>query len=762
MADPLAIVDHIIQLVLAIKTAVETVRENKEECSDIQRRVFRIKVLLSILKKSEMMKHQAMSDALEDLGNALSRALDVVKACQARSILCRFCAPGKQAKKLRQVRGDISETMMVAMFTTNVIVFVEPESNGNDEELDLLSEHLPASPPPSTVVGEDQLCPPPSHVGPSTSIAVDVSDADLPPNSPEQNLSPPHTIVPPAPSKHLRPHLSTQQQQQQQQKQTSPPTSPISKRKPPYYPPTEPPSSPPHHPRVKLAPLSNDVPPYPPTQPSSPPPPPPLSEHRPPYTPTQPPPPPIKVAPPPPPKHLPSQPPTKPPATSTPSTSKISPPSEYLHPHPIIAQPLPPPPPPPHPQSPLHPYIPSKKTTRLPGHARHPQTSTHLPRHSPTKSTSEVSVPAFVSSALSTDDVRKHSHLTNGTDKSEEKYERKEALARSSTVSSHLPGLTKFSFSNLKAATHNFSNGKMIGSSDCTVYEGQLHNGVMVAVKKFRNPARSLVARWSTELHLASKLQSMDPEALGNNKYIVRVLGYGHEFLSLEPYIFLVEEYMPNGTMGDIIYGSQSTDWSSRFGIIQGLAHGLHYLHGQNIVHMNVKPDNILLDIDMNPKITDFGIARMLKQPVVHDDNISGTLGYMPPEYILEGILSIWYDVYSFGVTLLETISGMCRVEPARHHASVPWAWNVRKSQEMGELFHPSMFEESQMTEINRCLEIGLLCTQFEWTERPTMAEVLDMLNVNKGLLRTPKRPQYTKERGTTAKGSSHKGRSWR
>ncbi|CAL4990425.1 unnamed protein product [Urochloa decumbens] len=665
MADPLAVVDHIIQLVLAIKTAVETVRENKEECSDIQRRVFRIKVLLSILKKSEMMKHQAMSDALEDLGNALSCALDVVKACQARSILCRFCAPGKQAKKLRQVRGDISETMMVAMFTTNVIVFVEPESNGNDEELDLLSEHLPASPPPpSTVVGEDQLCPPPSHVGPSTSIAVDVSDADLPPNSPEQNLSPPHTIVPPAPSKHLRPHLSTQQQQQQQQKQTSPPTSPISKRKPPYYPPTEPQSSPPHHPRVKLAPLSNDVPPYPPTQPSSPPPPPPLSEHRPPYTPTQPPPPPIKVAPPPPPKHLPSQPPTKPPATSTPSTSKISPPSEYLHPHPIIAQPLPPPPPPPHPQSPLHPYIPSKKTTRLPGHARHPQTSTHIPRHSPTKSTSEVSVPAFFSSALSTDDVRKHSHLTNGTDKSEEKYERKEALARSSTVSSHLPGLTKFSFSNLKAATHNFSNGKMIGSSDCTVYEG--------------------------------------------------------------------------------------------------LAHGLHYLHGQNIVHMNVKPDNILLDIDMNPKITDFGIARMLKQPVVHDDNISGTLGYMPPEYILEGILSIWYDVYSFGVTLLETISGMCRVEPARHHASVPWAWNVRKSQEMGELFHPSMFEESQMTEINRCLEIGLLCTQFEWTERPTMAEVLDMLNVNKGLLRTPKRPQYTKERGTTAKGTSHKGRSWR
>ena len=95
MADPLSIVDNIIQLVLAIKEAVEMVRENKDECVDIQRRVLRIKILLSLLKKSEMMKHQAMSEALEDLGNALSRALEVVKACQARNILCRFCASGK-------------------------------------------------------------------------------------------------------------------------------------------------------------------------------------------------------------------------------------------------------------------------------------------------------------------------------------------------------------------------------------------------------------------------------------------------------------------------------------------------------------------------------------------------------------------------------------------------------------------------------------------------------------------------------------------
>ena len=86
-----------------------------------------------------------------------------------------------------------------------------------------------------------------------------------------------------------------------------------------------------------------------------------------------------------------------------------------------------------------------------------------------------------------------------------------------------------------------------------------MHDGVMVTIKKFRNPPRSLVARWNAELHLASKLQSKDAEALGNNKYIIRVLGYSHEFLwgheSLEPHYFLVEEYLPNGNMGDIIYG---------------------------------------------------------------------------------------------------------------------------------------------------------------------------------------------------------------
>ncbi|KAJ1276685.1 hypothetical protein BS78_05G233500 [Paspalum vaginatum] len=243
-------------------------------------------------------------------------------------------------------------------------------------------------------------------------------------------------------------------------------------------------------------------------------------------------------------------------------------------------------------------------------------------------------------------------------------------------------------------------------------------------------------------------------------------MGYGHELLKkdihVELHIFIVEEYILNGNMASIIYGPQ-LDWPCRFRIIQGIAQGLHYLHEQNIVHMNVKPANILLDSDMDPKITDFGIAKKLDKPVTHDNNITGTVGYMPPEYILEGILSMKHDVYSFGVIILETISGMSKGdESVQHHVSISWAWNVHQCQQMGELFDPSLFKDSHLAEIKRCLEIGMLCTQFEHEERPTMVSVLDMLN-GKKVLPIPEQPEYTKERNLLpAKGASHKDRSRR
>ncbi|OQU84040.1 cysteine-rich receptor-like protein kinase 15 isoform X2 [Sorghum bicolor] len=402
---------------------------------------------------------------------------------------------------------------------------------------------------------------------------------------------------------------------------------------------------------------------------------------------------------------------------------------------------LPPPPAPPKlPPSSLS--LPPYVTSPVPKHWAH-----HPPRQSPCQSTEEE-VPLPVTSSMST--ASPDARISG---------QRKNYSGQADGPSTSLPGLRKFSLSELRDATHNFSEKNKIGTNDFGIfYKGVLHDGLKVAIK----------------------LQSKDVEASGNNLYIIRVLGYyEHEFISVSReirIIFLVEEYLPNGNMYSLIYGSQ-LHWTSRFRIILGLAQGLQYLHEEHIVHMNVKPANVLLDSDMNPKITDFGIAILLKGPIVQvnktdfriarlfegltiqSNDIAGTVGYMSPEYILEGTLSTMYDVYSFGVTLLETISSMCKTNPVRHHASVPWAWNVRENQQMGQLFDSSLFEESQLTEIKRCFEIGLLCTQFERAKRPTMASVLEMLNGKKELT-TPWQPEYTKERVIDAKRASQNVRS--
>ncbi|KAF0890024.1 hypothetical protein E2562_035356 [Oryza meyeriana var. granulata] len=121
----------------------------------------------------------------------------------------------------------------------------------------------------------------------------------------------------------------------------------------------------------------------------------------------------------------------------------------------------------------------------------------------------------------------------------------------------------------------------------------------------------------------------------------------------------------------------EQLDWSSRFRIIQGVTQGITYLHTHSekrtVVHLDLKPDNILLDSDMNPKIGDFGLAKVLEDDEINA-SVCGTLGYMPPEYIVEGVISVKNDVYGFGVTLLETISGMSESgRGARHQASIEW-----------------------------------------------------------------------------------------
>ncbi|KAG2557537.1 hypothetical protein PVAP13_8NG253900 [Panicum virgatum] len=306
-------------------------------------------------------------------------------------------------------------------------------------------------------------------------------------------------------------------------------------------------------------------------------------------------------------------------------------------------------------------------------------------------------------------------------------------------------GLTKFTFRELEATTHQFSKENIIGDgASAVVYKGALRDGLAVAVKKFKASVGFSLGHFYEEFNLVPKLE---------HKNIIKLQGYCHQvavdvqwlgdkYVGVEErHCLFVEEYVPNGSLDKIISGESQLSWSSRMEIVLGIAHGLHYLHEQHVVHSDLKPVNILLDTDMNPKISDFGIARILDHSddmTIRDDNyLAGTVGYMPPDYIIQGILSTKYDVYSFGVILLEIISGMCRPVPARRQAAVEWAWEVRQAVAEEDLF-------DRHKEIKTYMEVGLLCTQINRKDRPTMADVLVMLD-GKNELPTPKKPRYTK-----------------
>ncbi|WVZ49896.1 hypothetical protein U9M48_001216 [Paspalum notatum var. saurae] len=322
--------------------------------------------------------------------------------------------------------------------------------------------------------------------------------------------------------------------------------------------------------------------------------------------------------------------------------------------------------------------------------------------------------------------------------------------------------LRNFNLSELKAA---ISGGYVISENGFVkVYKCVLNDGNVIAVKVFRKLGQIPWQHCHDQLLLASKFQ---------NRYIVKVLGYGHEVGSDHEvgcsstimrllkrkndqdrdweYIW-VEEYVPNGTLDMIICESQ-LDWPSLSRIIEGLAQGIRYLHEQHIVHMDMKPINILLDSEMNPKITDFHLCLVLNddENEISENRFAGTLGYMPPEYVSHGIVSVKNDVYGFGFTLLQTVSTLyvsdsglpsSTYQGIRAHQA---AWSAWEDGRMEGLFDPSLFDGSdQLMEAKRCTQLGLLCIQDERADRPTMADVLAMLH-GEMEMPTPKKPTYFK-----------------
>ncbi|XP_054776332.1 G-type lectin S-receptor-like serine/threonine-protein kinase SD1-13 isoform X2 [Prosopis cineraria] len=297
-------------------------------------------------------------------------------------------------------------------------------------------------------------------------------------------------------------------------------------------------------------------------------------------------------------------------------------------------------------------------------------------------------------------------------------------------------------FRKLAIATNNFDLANKLGQGGFgPVYKGMLRDGKEIAVKRLSRLSGQGMEEFMNEVELISKLQ---------HRNLVRLLGCcieGDEEI-------LVYEYMPNKSLDAYIFDplqQKSLDWGKRFNIIEGIARGLLYLHRDSrlrIIHRDLKASNILLDEQMNPKISDFGIAKLFEggKDQANTTRIVGTYGYISPEYATEGLYSEKSDVFSFGVLLLEIISGRKNTsfyEDIESLTLLGFAWKLWIDANIVPLIDPHIYDPIFHKDILRYVQIGLLCVQELAKERPTMAIVLSMLQSEIIDIPSPSQPAF-------------------
>ncbi|KAM3749525.1 hypothetical protein ACB098_05G192100 [Castanea mollissima] len=269
------------------------------------------------------------------------------------------------------------------------------------------------------------------------------------------------------------------------------------------------------------------------------------------------------------------------------------------------------------------------------------------------------------------------------------------------------PDLLIFDLSCIVAATNNFSPINKLGEGGFgSVFKGQLSNGQQVAVKRLSNSSGQGIEEFKNEVMLIAKLQ---------HRNLVKLFGcciQGEEKM-------LIYEYMPNKSLDFFIFDhtrSSLLNWGKRFEIIIGITRGILYLHQDSrlrIIHRDLKTSNVLLDGEMNPKISDFGIARIFKGDQIQDKTtrVIGTYGYMSPEYAVFGKFSTKSDVFSFGVILLEIISGKKNNSSYQTHPSltlIGHVWELWREDRALDIVDSSITESFVSHEVLRCIQIGL------------------------------------------------------
>ncbi|KAG8635357.1 hypothetical protein MANES_16G025500v8 [Manihot esculenta] len=289
--------------------------------------------------------------------------------------------------------------------------------------------------------------------------------------------------------------------------------------------------------------------------------------------------------------------------------------------------------------------------------------------------------------------------------------------------------VNRFSYNELRSATDDFHPTNKIGRGGFgTVYKGTLKSGRQVAVKTLSAQSKQGVREFLNEITLISKVRHPN---------LVELIGCCAEGTNR----ILVYEYVENNSLDRALLGPKNTtiqlDWRKRSAICLGIARGLAFLHEEldpHIVHRDIKASNVLLDKEFNPKIGDFGLAKLFPDNVTHiSTRVAGTTGYLAPEYAMGGQLTMKADVYSFGVLILEIISG-------RSSAKASWggmeklllelAWQLHEEGKLLELVDPDLGDFPE-EEVIRYMKVAFFCTQAAASRRPLISQVVDMLSRN-------------------------------
>ncbi|KAJ9542968.1 hypothetical protein OSB04_029474 [Centaurea solstitialis] len=306
--------------------------------------------------------------------------------------------------------------------------------------------------------------------------------------------------------------------------------------------------------------------------------------------------------------------------------------------------------------------------------------------------------------------------------------------------------LNFISLSKVVKATNKFSLENKLGEGGFgPVYKGVLESGQEIAVKQLSKTSEQGYDEFYNEVVCVARLQ---------HRNLVKLLGYcmdGNQRM-------LIYEYLPNKSLDLHLFDetkSSTLKWPLRLNIIHGIAKGILYLHQDSrhrIIHRDLKASNILLDHNMNPKISDFGLAREFRGDQITEETmkVAGTYGYISPEYAIYGRFSIKSDVFSFGVMVLEMVSGKKNTEFSHELVGgnlLGHAWRLYREGKCMELMSPCLRNSCIISEVERTIHVGLLCVQNLAEDRPTMSSVVLMLS-GEGALPSPKQPAFFAEEG--------------